>query len=116
MALHNNGSLLSHQLHEIEKSHSSLLPTIVLEICKEAGVILSDLAAIAVTEGPGSYTGLRIGVSSAKGFAYTLQKALIAVPTMDIMLEAVRYKYEQPYYLCAMMDARRMEVLSLIHI
>lgn len=110
VALHNKGSLLSHQLHQIEKSHSALLPTIVLEICKEAGIVLSDLAAIAVTEGPGSYTGLRIGVSSAKGFAYTLQKALISVPTMDIMLEAVRGQYKEPHHLCAMMDARRMEV------
>ncbi|GAB4249548.1 MAG: tRNA (adenosine(37)-N6)-threonylcarbamoyltransferase complex dimerization subunit type 1 TsaB [Ekhidna sp.] len=73
---------------------------------------MRELAAVAVSEGPGSYTGLRIGVSTAKGFAYTLQKPLVSVPTMDIMLEATRGKFKGTHNLCAMMDARRMEVYT----
>lgn len=110
VAIHQNGELLSHQVHNVQKSHSSLLPQIALDICQEAGLKLDEMSAIAVSEGPGSYTGLRIGVSTAKGFAYTLQIPLIAVPTLDIMLEAVRGKFPGDHYLCAMMDARRMEV------
>ena len=103
---------MTSQLHQVEKSHSSLLPTIVLEICKEAGLSISDLAGIAVSEGPGSYTGLRIGISSAKGFAYSLKVPLIGIPTLDIMLEAVRNIHTGEFMLRAMMDARRMEVYT----
>ena len=110
VALHREGTVLSSQTHNVEKSHSSLLPPIVLEICKEAGLKLKDVDAVAVSEGPGSYTGLRIGVSTAKGFAFSLDIPLIAVPTMDVMLQAVRGKFKGDHLLTAMMDARRMEV------
>ncbi len=112
VALHQDGNLISHQIHHVEKSHSSLLPRIVLEICDIAGLTLKDVGAIAVSEGPGSYTGLRIGLSTAKGFAYTLAIPLIGVSTMDIILEAVRGKFDGAHNLCAMMDARRMEVYT----
>jgi len=112
VALHYDGSLISHQVHQVEKSHSSLLPGIVLEICEEANKTLHEIQAIAVSEGPGSYTGLRIGFSTVKGFAYTLEVPVIAVPTLDVMLEALRNKFKGTYYLCAMMDARRMEVYT----
>ena len=110
VALHANGILVSHQVHQVEKSHSSLLPGIALEICQEKNKSLQDLNAIAISEGPGSYTGLRIGFSTVKGLAYTLEVPAISVPTMDIMLEALRGKCKGEHYLCAMMDARRMEV------
>ena len=87
-----------------------MLPGIALEVCKEAGMTIRDIQGVAVSEGPGSYTGLRIGISSAKGFAYTLNIPIIAVTTLDIILEAVRGKFKGDYLLCAMMDARRMEV------
>ena len=86
VALHANGLLVGHQLHEVEKSHSSLLPGIVLTICKEAGVSTDEIQGIAVSEGPGSYTGLRIGVTTAKGLAYTLDKKLIGVSTLECMV------------------------------
>ena len=110
VALHESGELIGHQLHQVEKSHSSLLPGIVLKICDEAGVDMKSLKAVAVSEGPGSYTGLRIGISTAKGFAYTLNTPIIAIPTLDVILEAVRGKFKGDHLLCAMMDARRMEV------
>lgn len=112
VALHKDGVLLTTQLHQIDKSHSSLLPGIVPEICDEASVKLKDLDAVAVSEGPGSYTGLRIGVTSAKGFCFALSIPLIAIPSLDVMTEAVRKKFKGEYNLCPMMDARRMEVYT----
>lgn len=112
VALHKNGELLSSQLHQIDKSHSSLLPSIVSEICDEAKVTLQDLEAVAVSEGPGSYTGLRIGVTSAKGFCFALSIPLISIPSLDVMTEAVRDKFKGEHFLCPMMDARRMEVYT----
>lgn len=112
VALHREGSLLTSQVHQVDKSHSSLLPGIAIEICEEANVTLNDVDAFAVSEGPGSYTGLRIGVSTAKGFSFTSNKPIISVPTMDIYLEAVRGKLKGEFFLCPMMDARRMEVYT----
>ena len=114
VAVHRNGELISSQLHQVEKSHSSLLPGIALDACREVGISFSDLDAVAVSGGPGSYTGLRIGVSNAKGICYTLKKPLIAIPSLDIITEAVRGKFKGDHYLCPMMDARRMEVYSQV--
>lgn len=114
VALHRNGELLSNQLHKVEKSHSSLLPGIGLEVCQEANVEFGDLDAVAVSSGPGSYTGLRIGVSTAKGICFTLNKKLISIPSLDIISESQRDKFSGDYLLCPMMDARRMEVYTQI--
>jgi tRNA threonylcarbamoyladenosine biosynthesis protein TsaB len=112
VALHKDGELVTIQLHQIDKSHSSLLPGIVKEICDEAKFELKDLNAVAVSAGPGSYTGLRIGVTSAKGFCFALSIPLIAIPSLDVMTEAVREKINGEFFLCPMMDARRMEVYT----
>lgn len=114
VALHRDGQLLSNQSHQVEKSHSSLLPGIGLDICKEQGLSFDDLDAVAVSSGPGSYTGLRIGVSTAKGICYTLDKKLISIPSLEVMAEAVRGKFLGDHLLCPMMDARRMEVYTQI--
>ncbi len=114
VALHRDGELLASQVHQVEKSHSSLLPGIGLDVCKEENVSFKDLDAVAVSSGPGSYTGLRIGVSTAKGICYSLQKKLIAIPSLDVIAEAVRGKFLGDHLLCPMMDARRMEVYTQI--
>ena len=114
VALHRDGELLASQSYQVEKSHSSLLPGIGIEVCKEVNLTFNDLDAVAVSSGPGSYTGLRIGVTSAKGICYTLQKHLIAIPSLEIMAEAVRGKFEGDHLLCPMMDARRMEVYTQV--
>ena len=110
VALHREGELLANQIHQVEKSHSSLLPGIGVDVCKQAGFTFNDLDAVAVSSGPGSYTGLRIGLSTAKGICYTLDKKMIAIPSLDVMTEAVRGKFLGEHLLCPMMDARRMEV------
>lgn len=114
VALHRDGELLASQVHQVEKSHSSLLPGIGLDVCKQENVSFNDLDAVAVSSGPGSYTGLRIGVTTAKGICYTLQKKLIAIPSLDIIAEAVRGKFLGDHLICPMMDARRMEVYTQI--
>ncbi|MEO9872562.1 tRNA (adenosine(37)-N6)-threonylcarbamoyltransferase complex dimerization subunit type 1 TsaB [Ekhidna sp.] len=112
VALHRDGELLANQTHQIEKSHSSLLPGIGLNICQEVDIKFADLDAVAISSGPGSYTGLRIGVSTAKGICYSLNKKLISVPSLSIMREALRGKFAGDHLLCPMMDARRMEVYT----
>ena len=81
------------------------------EIIAEAGITINDLSAIAVSQGPGSYTGLRIGVSAAKGLCYALQIPLISVDTLLVLASKVDKK---DGFIIPMIDARRMEVYSAI--
>jgi tRNA threonylcarbamoyladenosine biosynthesis protein TsaB len=81
---------------------------------KEASVSYSELSAIGVSKGPGSYTGLRIGVSTAKGFAYALNIPLISIETLKILQKGVQQKYNNKSTV-AMIDARRMEVYCVIY-
>lgn len=110
--MHEDGILLGNELYQIEKSHSSLLPGIANEAVEKAGKELKDLSAVAVSEGPGSYTGLRIGVTNAKGLCYGLEIPLIAIGTLDILSAAVQDRLKGDFYLCPMLDARRMEVYT----
>lgn len=99
--------------------HSAMLTTFIDEIIKSSGIQYASLDAIAVSMGPGSYTGLRIGVATAKGLCYALDKPLIAVPTLEAMAGGMRdalrvtgdgATYALPNLFCPMIDARRMEV------
>lgn len=108
VALHCDGNLL--QIKEVATenfSHAEKLHTFIEALLSEANVCLSALNAIAVSEGPGSYTGLRIGVSTAKGLAYSLDIPLIAVPTLEILAKILTI---QKGYIVPMIDARRLEV------
>jgi tRNA threonylcarbamoyladenosine biosynthesis protein TsaB len=98
-------------------SHSSLITIFVEEVMKEGGFQLQDLDAIAVSKGPGSYTGLRIGVSTAKGFCFALDKPLLAIETLEGA--AVYQSLNNPLcvgnaLLAPMIDARRMEVYTAL--
>jgi tRNA threonylcarbamoyladenosine biosynthesis protein TsaB len=114
VAVHRHGKLLAEETHHSEKSHSSLLPVLVTDVLTRAGLELHQVDAFAVSSGPGSYTGLRIGASIAKGFCYALNKPLIAVPTLEAMLHGVRNNYPEDAWFCPMLDARRMEVYCLL--
>jgi tRNA threonylcarbamoyladenosine biosynthesis protein TsaB len=102
----------------IENSHSSKLTIFIQELCKRANVKLEEVDVVAVSSGPGSYTGLRIGVSVAKGLCFSLEKPLISVETLHAMaLNFVMQKEEElspNILLCPMIDARRMEVYSAL--
>lgn len=92
-------------------SHAERLHIIIDSVLKTAQIRAEQLAAIAVSKGPGSYTGLRIGVSAAKGLAYALNKPLIAVSTLQALAQQVEIENG---VIVAMLDARRLEVYSAV--
>lgn len=101
--------------HSMQYSHSSQLTTFVEEVVKEAGLTFKDLDAVAVSKGPGSYTGLRIGVSVAKGFCYGLDIPLISVNTLYALARVASESLaEKPDFFVPMIDARRMEVYNAV--
>lgn len=90
--------------------HAEKLTVFCDEVMKEAGIPFSELKAVAVSKGPGSYTGLRIGVSAAKGICYALDIPLIAIGTLEGMAAGMKAEAKEGELLCPMIDARRMEV------
>ena len=114
VALHQEGKLLAISELYTEKSHSGMLTILCESVVKNAGFSLHDLDAFAVAKGPGSYTGLRIGVSTAKGFCFALDKPLLAVNTLEAMAFLVKDFYDESYLICPMIDARRMEVFCQV--
>lgn len=114
VALSKGNSVIAQRVISQPNSHSQKLSLLIQEVIEEAGVSCSELSAIAVSKGPGSYTGLRIGVSSAKGFAYGLDIPLISIETLRILEKGVKRKFPDSGVV-AMIDARRMEVYSEIY-
>ena len=104
-------TILCKEIAEEGYSHAERLHVFIEEIIAEAGITVNDLAAIAVSQGPGSYTGLRIGVSAAKGLSYALGIPLIAVDTLKTLASQV---IVSKGIIIPMIDARRMEVYSAI--
>jgi tRNA threonylcarbamoyladenosine biosynthesis protein TsaB len=113
ICLAKDGEALSMTKNESQKDHASWLHVAIKEIFKKNNCELSSVNAIAVTGGPGSYTGLRIGMATAKGICYALNKPLIALNTLLVMAEAA--KKENADLLCPMIDARRMEVFTAVY-
>ncbi len=94
-------------------SHAEKLAPLIDEILADNNVKRGELTAVAVSAGPGSYTGLRIGTSTAKGLCYALNIPLITIGTLESMLEGIEQGAENNL-LCPMLDARRMEVYCLL--
>lgn len=122
VALAIDGLLIAQRETQEEKSHAARLTVYIEEILKEQGMQIKDLHAIAVGKGPGSYTGLRIGVSTAKGLCYGAGIPLIAVGTLRIMVNRAKeicreraIPLDENTLLCPMIDARRMEVFSCLY-
>jgi tRNA threonylcarbamoyladenosine biosynthesis protein TsaB len=115
VALHQNDKLLATlEVHQ-EYSHASRLGVLVDQVGKLADVSMSEVNAVAVSSGPGSYTGLRIGTSLAKGLCYALSVPLIAVPTLQLMAAAIGRVNTNEVFFCPMIDARRMEVYCQVY-
>lgn len=96
--------------NDLNYSHSERLHVLINETLEECGIALTKIDAIAISKGPGSYTGLRIGVSAAKGLCFSLDIPLISIPT----LTSLAYKVNKPGSVVTMLDARRMEVYSAV--
>ena len=117
VALGQNGKLLALKESLDEKhSHAENLTLYIQEVCKSAKVSLNDIEAIAVSKGPGSFTGLRIGVSTAKGLCYALNKPLIAINSLEAMAfgQISNLKSQVSSLFCPMIDAKRMEVYCAV--
>lgn len=118
VALVDKGDVIAMRESLNGQNHAEKITVFIDEMMKETRMSYKELDAVAVSMGPGSYTGLRIGVSTAKGFCYAMEKPLIAVDTLSAMangfissqLSAI--SYQPTAILCPMIDARRMEVYS----
>lgn len=115
VALVQNGQTLAIEKLFLEKSHSTLLTLVIENLLSHTDKQMSDLSAVAVAKGPGSYTGLRIGVSTAKGLCYALGIPLIGVNTLLAMVAEVSAFNVNEALLCPMLDARRMEVYTALY-
>lgn len=121
VALSNGSEVIDYRENTEGKSHAALLTHFIDDILKKNNLKVRDLSAVAVSMGPGSYTGLRIGVSAAKGLCYGSSIPLIAVPTLQILANQVVHSatqlgisYREGDLLCPMIDARRLEVYTAL--
>lgn len=100
------------EINEGHFSHAEKLHPFIEEVIRQSGISYSNLDAVAVSKGPGSYTGLRIGVSAAKGLCYTLDIPLISVDTLQVLASAV--EADENSLIVPLLDARRMEVYCAV--
>ena len=120
VALCDQGKVLALRESSVDKSHAKLLTLFINDILENEGIDAKSLQAVAVSKGPGSYTGLRIGVSTAKGITYGAGVPLIAIGTLESMfhgltgMKRVQNIIDKETLLCPMIDARRMEVYSAL--
>jgi tRNA threonylcarbamoyladenosine biosynthesis protein TsaB len=108
VALLNEEKVLAFVENPESKSAATYLTTYIKQVCDESATEFSNIDAVAVAKGPGSYTGLRVAVSTAKGFAMAINKPLISYDTLDAI--AFQNKNTDATYICPMLDARRAEV------
>ncbi|MGO4294126.1 tRNA (adenosine(37)-N6)-threonylcarbamoyltransferase complex dimerization subunit type 1 TsaB [Chitinophaga sp. RAB17] len=111
VSLSRDGQAIQTLVNEKQQDHAATMILFVQQILKEQGILPEALDAIAVSAGPGSYTGLRVGVATAKGLCYAWHKPLLAISTLQMMAQGLvaAIKDEQAWY-CPMLDARRQEV------
>lgn len=118
VSLSKDGNLIGIKENKDGLKHAQLVTLYIQDLLKEANLEIKNLDAIAVSKGPGSYTGLRIGVSTAKGICYGAQLPLIAIETLQTLTEGAINSIEQPNkdaWFCPMIDARRMEVYNAFY-
>lgn len=111
-----NGVPLATRYNAVQKEHAGFVHQAVKELSEQCEIKLKDLSAIAVSEGPGSYTGLRVGMSSAIGLCYALHKPFIKISTLQMIAhDACQQIEDSGSLICPMVDARRMEVFTALY-
>jgi tRNA threonylcarbamoyladenosine biosynthesis protein TsaB len=123
VSLFADGNLVKDEIVNQPQAQAEKLAPLIVDILNSASILIQDLNAVAISSGPGSYTGLRIGTSTAKGICFSLNIPLISVQTLDLMAFQASEFNKQDALLCPMIDARRMEVyckvvdsgLSVVH-
>ena len=115
VSLAQDGKIIQSAGNNNQKEHATFLHETIKNLLSSASISMSSIDAVAVTEGPGSYTGLRVGMSTAKGICYALQKPLINICTLKMMAKEALLNQEKVANLfCPMIDARRMEVFTTV--
>ncbi|MEM1093606.1 MAG: tRNA (adenosine(37)-N6)-threonylcarbamoyltransferase complex dimerization subunit type 1 TsaB [Bacteroidota bacterium] len=112
VAVHDGTRVVAHAAVHRPRIHAEQLMPLAETVLAQAGITVRDLQAVAVSEGPGSYTGLRIGVSAAKGLAMAANAALVGVSSLAALAEQARPLVEPGAGVCAMFDARRTEAFA----
>ncbi len=98
------------------KKHAAFLHPAIIDILENEGMIMKDLSAVSVTSGPGSYTGMRVGIAAAKGFCYALKIPLITYNSLELLaLSMIDFTKDSDSLYCPMIDARRMEVYTAVY-
>jgi tRNA threonylcarbamoyladenosine biosynthesis protein TsaB len=123
ISLAENGKLLQSAMNESQKDHAIWIHNAISKLMEESELALRNLDAIGVSIGPGSYTGLRIGLSTAKGLCYALKIPLITINTLKMMTVSAIKEVEmstpdllaETLLFCPMIDARRMEVFTAVY-
>ena len=119
ISLSRDGEILGEISNANQKDHGSFLQPAIEALLQKTSIALKDLDAVAVAAGPGSYTGLRVGMASAKGLCYALNKPLINISTLEILaFAAIKISAEitaNKALFCPMIDARRMEVFTALY-
>jgi len=121
VALFDSNGIVALKESSEDKSHASRLTLFVRELLDEAGISANELEAVVVSKGPGSYTGLRIGVSAAKGIAYGADVPLIGIDTTLSMFSGIndeirkKYRLDKTSLYVPMLDARRMEIYYAVY-
>ncbi|HYV55819.1 MAG TPA: tRNA (adenosine(37)-N6)-threonylcarbamoyltransferase complex dimerization subunit type 1 TsaB [Chitinophagaceae bacterium] len=113
VCLSDNEKVIGLAINEKQKDHAAWLHPAILDLVQAAGLTVSDIEAIGISIGPGSYTGLRIGLSAAKGLCYALNIPLITVDTLYMMAHAIEENNAD--FICPLIDARRMEVFAAVY-
>lgn len=114
VSIHKGAEVKGERFLDERGAHSRVLPSLIAAVLREAGIELSDVSAIALSEGPGSYTGLRIGASTAKGLSFALDAKMIGISTLKVLEYQARIHYPG-LPVVSMLDARRMEVYREIY-
>jgi len=115
-AISRNGETTALKIASGQNLHAGSLTLFIDDVLKQADLGYADLSAVAVSKGPGSYTGLRIGISTAKGLCYGLDKPLIAIDTLKMMADGfLKANSDYNDLVCPMIDARRLEVYTALY-
>jgi len=115
VCLAKEGTSLQYAVNEDQKDHAAWLHPAIADMLQKNNNAFHDLQAVAVSIGPGSYTGLRVGLAAAKGLCYALGIPLITVNTLKIMAFAVKDEVKDADPICPMIDARRLEVFTAVY-
>ena len=122
ISLSENEKGLDYAINGTAKDHAAWIQPAIYKLTKESGIKMSDLSAIGVCIGPGSYTGLRIGLSTAKGLCFALKIPLIAINTLETIassamndIQIENLDFTSDLLICPMIDARRMEVFTAVY-